>query len=227
MIKRNLKIKNGFISRSGSVNFYATGGLFYNNAEVLNINATASYTLTSSFNTFTSSYTTSSFSGSLTGDLNGTSSWTINSGATLPSSSTTTATRGYSQMVWKTGSIMNANTLYYFPASVQDKTYLLETTETYNCKTTINIPANIYYMTVTTKASMPAGTTLNVYLNKNGAPSGLSCSIQAGSPSGVYTGSVSVIYNSSDTLSYSACYTASSGTYSGLGFVTYFGTLIQ
>jgi hypothetical protein len=227
MIKRNLKIKNGFISRSGSVNFYATGGLFYNNGEVLTVNSTASYTLTSSFNTFTSSYATGSFSGSFTGNINGTSSWALNSGVTLPSSSTTTATRGYSQLVWKSGSIMTANTSYYFPASVQDRTSLLETTEVYYCKTTINLPTNIYYMTVTTTLSMPVGATLNVYLIKNGIPSGLSCSIYASSPAGVYTGSKNITYNALDTLSYNASYTASSGTYTGLGFVTYFGTLIQ
>lgn len=225
MIKRNLKIKNGFISRSGSVNFYATGGLFYNNGEVLNTNATASYTLTSSFNIFTSSYTTSSFSGSFTGRVDGTSSWTLNSGVTLPSSSATTALSGFGYIIYKSGSILNTNTSYYSPVIPGYSSNFLELTETTASRSTTYFTSSIYYMTVTTTSSIPVGATLNVYLTKNGVASGLSCSVPGGSPAGVYTGSTVVNYNYLDSYSYNLSYTASSGDYRGLNFITLFGTV--
>lgn len=225
MIKGNLKIKNGFISRPGSVNFYATGGLFYNNNEVLNTNATASYTLTSSFNAFTSSYNTSSFSGSFTGRVNGTSSWASNSGATLPSSSVTTALSGFGYIIYKSGSILNANTSYYSPVVPGYTASFLELTETSASKSTTYFTSSIYYMTVTTTSSIPVGATLNIYLTKNGVASGLSCSVPGGSPAGVYTGSTVVNYNYLDSYSYNLSYTASSGDYRGLNFITLFGTV--
>lgn len=225
MIKRNLKIKNGFISRSGSIDFYATGGLFYNNGEVLTINSTASFTLTSSFNNFTSSYNTGSFSGSLTGNISGTSSWTINSNITLPSSSATTALSGFGYIIYKSGSILNANTSYYSPVVPGYTSSFLELIETTASRSTTYFTSSIYYMTVTTTSSIPVGATLNVYLTKNGISSGLSCSVPGGSPAGVYTGSNVVNYTYLDSYSYNLSYTASSGDYRGLNFITLFGTV--
>ena len=225
MIKRNLKTKNGFISQSGSVDFYATGGLFYNNGEVLTVNSTASYTLTSSFNTFTSSYTTNNFSGSFTGNINGTSSFALNSGVTLPSSSVTTALSGFGYIIYKSGSVLNANTSYYSPVVPGYSSSFLELTETDASRSTVYFTSSIYYMTVTITSSIPVGGTLNVYLTKNGIVSGLSCSLPGGSPAGAYTGSTVVNYNYLDSYSYNLSYTASSGDYRGLNFITLFGTV--